>query len=1047
MPLKKFDELNLEKAILDLFKQSNYIKVNGEDLKKNDNEFLLIEDLEEFLKKKYQNFKITNKEIDQIILKLKSFDNNDIYDSNKKFYKILIEGFSIKRENKSKKDLYINLIDFKTISLNNFKIVNQIKFNEYHPRKPDSVVYINGLPVVVLEFKSAIRENATIFDAYKQITIRYKRDIPSLFIYNIFCVISDGVNNKVGSFFSNYEFFYSWMVIDKTNEKSKPGIGSLFTMINGLFYKQRLLDVINNFVYFPDNSSDEIKIFCRYPQYYATRELYNNIVKNIKPKGTGKGGTYFGATGCGKSFVILFLSRLLMKSELLNNPTILIISDRTDLDGQISTKFVNSKNFIGDQNIKSITSRKNLKENLINISSGGIFLTTIQKFEEDTNLLSKRNNIICISDEAHRTQVNLEQKIKITKKGVIKSYGFGKHLRDSLPNATYVGFTGTPIDKTLDVFGPIADSYTMHNSVRDEITVPIAYEARESKGVSSNKDLIEIDRYYQKCAEEGTNELQIEESKKATSKMEQILSDDKRLKKISKDFVNHYEKRLQEGSSPYGKAMFVCANRSIAYKLFKNIVNLKPSWNKKILNKSNTLNQRERKKILPIEKIKLVITRHKDDKKELYNLVGNKKYHELLDRNFKNIKSNFKIAIVVDMWTTGFDVPDLDTIYIDKPIKLHNLIQTISRVNRKYGIKQNGLIVDYIGIKKQMKIALSKYSSLDKYVFKDVKFAKKIFDKEIMFLDRIFRNFNSEDYFLGNPLEQLKCLNRASEHLLNDENVKNNFINSVKKMKSSYDLFISSIELDKRTINLVYFYLAVRSILFKITNENAPDVTQMNNKVNSLIRKALNFNDVDIITSDRDKTDQLDNIFSNDYLDKIKKIKLPNTKFNLLKNLVSKKIIGYKKINISKSYEFSEKFNKLINKYNTRKEQNILVGNVINEFSSEIIKLYEELKRDHNTAGSLGIDLTEKSFYDILKALTVKYDFDYPKEKLIELSKNVKKIIINMTQYPDWNYRENIKSEIKVELVLLLAKFKFPPVTHDEAFKNILEQTILNKTN
>lgn len=1043
MQPRRFDEIKLEKAILDLFEKSNFKRVNGENLKKNDEEFILFKDLRDYLKKKYRNLKITEKEILTTFIKLKSFDKNDIYNSSKKFYNLLIDGFSIKRENKDKKDIYINLIDFKNINENNFKIINQIRFNDYHLRKPDAVVFINGLPLIVLEFKSAVREYATIYDAYKQITIRYKRDIPSLFIYNIFCVISDGVNNKVGSFFSSYEFFYSWMSIDKIDQKSRPGIDSLFTMINGLFNKIRLLDVIKNFIYFPDNASEEVKIFCRYPQYYAARELYKNILKNIRPRGSGKGGTYFGATGCGKSFIILFLSRLLMRSEHLNNPTILIISDRTDLDGQISNKFVNSKNYIGDQNIKSIINRKNLKRNLKNISSGGIFLTTIQKFEEDTNLLSKRNNIICISDEAHRTQVNLEQKIKITKKGVIKSYGFAKYLRDSLPNATYVGFTGTPIDKTINVFGNIADSYTMHESVRDQITVPIIHESRQSKGISDNKKLLEIDRYYQKCSEDGANELQIEKSKKAISKMEKILSDDERLMKISKDFVHHYEKRLNEGSSAYGKAMFVCANRSIAYKIYKNIIKLKPNWNKKIFNKDE-FQKSKKQKLFSIEKIKLVITRNKDDKKELYNLAGNKKYHELLERHFKNIKTNFKIAIIVDMWTTGFDVPDLDTMYIDKPIKLHNLIQTISRVNRKYGIKQNGLIVDYIGIKKQMKIALSKYSSLDKNVFQDINFAKKVFDKEMIFLDKIFKNFNSEDYFNDNPLKQLKCLNRASEYILNDENVKNNFIRSVKKMKSSYDLFVASINLEKKTVELVYFYLAIRSILFKITNENVPDVIQMNNKVTELIGKAVRFNNVDKIISEKN-SNQTENIFSDDYLDQIKKIKLPNTKFNLLKNLVSKKIVQYKKINTSKSYEFSEKFNRLVEKYNNRREQNLLVGNVINDFSSEIIKLYEELKKDQGTAKTLGIDLMEKSFYDILKSLTVKYDFEYLDEKLIQLSKNVKKIILNLTKYPDWNIRENIKSEIKVELILLLAKFKFPPVTHDEAFNSILEQTILSK--
>ena len=1040
MKIKKFDENKLENAILKLFQKNNYTKINGKDFSKSDEEFLLIEDLKSYLKTRYLNSNITENEIKLITLKLKSFDNNDIYNSNKKFHNLLINGFSIKRENNDKDNLYINLIDFDNIEENYFKIINQIKFDEYHLRKPDAVVYINGLPLVVLEFKSAIRENATIYDAYRQITVRYKRDIPSLFVYNVFCIISDGVNNKAGSFFSSYEFYYSWMAIDKVEQVSNPGINSLFTLIDGLFNQKRLLDVIQNFIYFPDSSTDQEKIFCRYPQYYASNELYMNILKNIKPKGNGKGGTYFGATGCGKSFIILFLSRLLMRSKTLQNPTILIISDRTDLDGQISKKFVNSKRFIGDHNIKSVLNRKYLKENLKNIHSGGIYLTTIQKFFDDTNLLSERNNIICISDEAHRTQINLDQKIKITKKGVVKSYGFAKHLRDSLPNATYVGFTGTPVDKTIDVFGDIADAYTMHTSVIDKITVPIAYEGRQSKGISDQNKISQIDNYYDQCAEIGANELQIEESKKAASKMEMILSDDDRLSRISTDFIKHYEKRVQEGSSSYEKAMFVCSSRDSAFKIYKNIVKLRPEWKKKKSSKKKL----DKKKFNSIEKINLVITRNKDDNKNLYKLAGNKKYRETLERHFKNISTNFKIAIVVDMWTTGFDVPDLDTIYIDKPIKLHNLIQTISRVNRKFGIKESGLVVDYIGIKKQMNIALSKYSSLDMNVFKDINFAKKIFDKEMNFLNEIFNDFNYVDYFKGSSLNQLKCLNNASEFILRDDVIKSNFINSVKKMKSAYDLIVSSSEFNEEISNIVYFYLAVRSILFKITNENTPDITQMNIKVSELINNAISFNNVDELFFDK-KNNQIENIFSDNHLEKIKKIKLPNTKLNLLKILVSKKINLYKRVNTVKSYQFSEKFNKLMSKYNDRKEQAILVGSVIKDFSNEIIKLYEEIEKDQNSSKLLGADIIEKSFFDILKSLTIKYDFEYLDEKIIELSKKIKLIIQEMTKYPDWNIRENIKSEIKVKLILLLAEYRFPPVTHDEAFRDIIDQTILRK--
>jgi type I restriction enzyme R subunit len=399
------------------------------------------------------------------------------------------------------------------------------------------------LPLVVFEFKSAIREEATIYDAFKQLTVRYRRDIPELFKYNAFCVISDGVNNKSGSFFAPYEFFYAWRRVAGL-AKDVDGIDSMFTLIQGMFHKNRLRDIIRNFIYIPDSSKKNEKIVCRYPQYYAARALYDNIKKAQKPEGNGKGGTYFGATGCGKSFTMLYLTRLLMKSEYFESPTIVLITDRTDLDDQLSGQFTNAKNFIGDNTVVSVESRAHLRELIQGRQSGGVFLTTIHKFTEDTELLTNRTNVICISDEAHRSQVNLDQKVKVTEKGVTKTFGFAKYLHDSLPNATFVGFTGTPIDATLDVFGKVVDAYTMTESVKDEITVRIVYEGRAAKVLLNNSKLKEIEEYYAKCAEIGSNENQIEQSKKEMAQMYAIIGDPDRLKAVAEDFVKHYENRI-----------------------------------------------------------------------------------------------------------------------------------------------------------------------------------------------------------------------------------------------------------------------------------------------------------------------------------------------------------------------------------------------------------------------------------------------------------------------------------------------------------------------
>lgn len=556
----KFTESQLEHSIIELLGEEGYPHVLGETLHRAPDEVLIKDDLRAFLAKQYAAEGITPAEIELIIRKLEVLPASDLYGSNKAFMKLVSDGFLLKREDRNQKDLFIHLIDYSHTDQNIYKIVNQLEIIGFEKRIPDGILYINGLPLVIFEFKSAIREEATIHDAYIQLTVRYRRDIPELLKYNALCVISDGGNNKMGSLFAPYEFFYTWRKIDGSEQIEKDGINSLFTMVKGLFNKHRLRDVIRNFIFFPDSSKKEEKIVCRYPQYYAATKLYENICEHRKPEGDGKGGTYFGATGCGKSYTMLFLTRLLMKSEQFASPTIVLITDRNDLDDQLSKQFTGAKGFVGDEEIVSVENRADLRERLggpvLNLleapvrklppsdnqetgaltatenetaltvvpprqgrMSGGVFLTTIHKFTEDAQLLTDRDNVICISDEAHRSQVNMEQKIRITEKGVKRSYGFAKYLHDSLPNATYVGFTGTPIDATLDVFGEVVDAYTMTESVKDEITVRIVYEGRAAKVLLDNSKLKEIEDYYARCADDGASDYAIEESKRASAQM------------------------------------------------------------------------------------------------------------------------------------------------------------------------------------------------------------------------------------------------------------------------------------------------------------------------------------------------------------------------------------------------------------------------------------------------------------------------------------------------------------------------------------------------
>lgn len=1038
--MSKFTEEKLELAFIELLGNQGITYQFGKEIVRNESEVLLQDDLKEYLKNRYKTENITDSEITGIVRKLQNYPASDLYDSNKSIMKLISDGFILKREKADDKDIYIEFINYNDVNSNNFKIVNQLEIMGYEKRIPDGILYINGIPLVVFEFKSAIREEATIHDAFIQLTTRYRRDIPELFKYNAFCVISDGVNNKSGSFFSPYEFFYAWRKITG-DEIDVDGIASMHSMIQGMFDKERLVDVIHNFIYMPDKSKKEEKIVCRYPQYYATRKLYENIKAHQKPHGDGKGGTYFGATGCGKSFTMLYLTRMLMKSIHFSSPTIILITDRTDLDVQLSSQFSNAKGFIGDDGIVSVESRADLRARLNGRESGGVFLTTIHKFTEDLEILSHRTNIIVISDEAHRSQINLDQKLKITDNGVKKTYGFAKYLHDSLPNATYVGFTGTPIDATLDVFGDVVDSYTMTESVRDEITVRIVYEGRAAKVLLDNSKLEEIEKYYEECATLGANEYQIEDSKKAITNMSTILGDMDRIKAIAKDFVEHYEKRVDEGATLKGKAMFVSSSRTIAYSLFKEIIALRPSWNEsRVCDEDVELNDKDKKEILPLEKLKMIMTRNKDDEKELYDVLGTKEYRKTLDTQFKNEKSNFKIAIVVDMWLTGFDVPFLDTIYIDKPIQEHNLIQTISRVNRKYAGKEKGLVVDYIGIKTAMNKALKQFSKMDSQNFEDIEASIVVVRDQLDLLSKLFYKFDTTKYFNGTPTQQLDTLNNASEFIQLTKELENRFMYIVKRLKSAYDICCGSEVFTEIEKDYIHFYLAIRSIVIKLTKGEAPDTAQMNKKVAQMIEEAIKSEDVEEIFKLGSNEESKIDIFDEDYINKINKIKLPNTKIKLLQQLLAKALEDFKKVNKVKAIDFSKKFHSLVEKYNERKENDVLVSNVLDDFTDEIIDLYYTLQKEKESFVDLGIDFEEKAFYDILKTIAIKYDFSYPEDKLIALSKEVKIVVDDKSKYTDWNIREDIKAELKVDLIMLLAKHGYPPITKDEVFKEIFEQ-------
>ena len=1048
--MSHFNESSLEYAIIELFKQQGYEYADGREIAKEEGEILLTDDLRAYLKSRYADDGITDTEVNRVLAKLKQESGVSHFEQNAITLRLMTEGFAIKRDDTKKPDLYVEPIDFAHPERNTWKIVNQLKIRGREYRIPDGIVYVNGLPLVVMEFKNAVKTNTTIENAHTQLAVRYKRDIPELFKYNAFVVISDGVNNRYGALTTPYEYFYSWKKAE-ADDKDAEGVASLRSMVEGLFRKDRLLSVVHDFIYIPDNTKRETKIICRYPQYFAAKKLQENIAQHcrINIKGDGKGGTYFGSTGCGKSYTMLFLTRLLMHDRRFANPTIVLITDRTDLDTQLSQQFMNARKYIGDDCVRSITSRDNLRAELQGRKSGGVFLTTIQKFTEDTLLLSDRANIICISDEAHRSQVNMQQKVTYSEDGVRKSYGFAKYLHDSLPNATYVGFTGTPVDATIDVFGPVVDSYTMRQSVEDGITKRIVYEGRAAKVMLSSEKLKEIEEYYDKCADEGASEYQIEESKRAVSKMEVIIGDPERLKAVAKDIVAHYEKRIEEGSSVKGKAMIVCINRKVAYELYKDIESLRPEWTRLPEQHGEDLAMAAEpvplyKKAAPIEKMKMIMTYNRDDEESLYDILDADSKRTDIETQFKDPDSDFKIAIVVDMWTTGFDVPSLDTMYIDKPLQKHTLIQTISRVNRQYEGKDKGLVVDYFGIRRKMDDALALYNNGDNIgtSVEETEKSVAMVKDELDILRRMFGNFDYGKFITGSELEQLETLNEGAEIMQGTKDRETLFMGHTKKLKAAFDMCLSSEEITDKDRGDIHYFCGVRSIIYKLTRGESPDATMMNKYVTEMIRAAMESSGVEEIMHMGGKPMNID-MLSDEYLERIDNIQLPNTKLKLLEKLTRMVISEFQKVNKVKAMSFTERFNKLMESYNARKDDQKIIQEILDEIAEQMKKIIRDVKEEKDSVKDMGISFEEKAFYDILVSVAKKYGFsnNYTDAQYKEMAKKVKALVDDKSRYTDWDNREDIKAELKMDLIMLLSDYDYPPQTYDETYKEIFEQT------
>lgn len=1037
----KFTEAELEQAIIELFTVQGYTYVHGGNIHRQYEDILLLDDLRSFLTVRYAVENLSDVEIQKIINKLNLINATPLYIGNRETFWLVNEGFDFIRDDISKVALHVDYIDFDHPENNIFKVVNQYSVQGKHLRRPDLLVFINGIPVAICEFKTAIEEDTTIYDAWKQIAIRYCRDIPKLMRYCFLSVISDGANTRMGSIFTPYQYYYSWNKANDTDKVSN-GISSLFTMIKGAFAKNRVLSLLRDFVFYPDDSAENEAIVCRYPQFFGAQRMLDSIRQHLRPEGDGKGGTYFGATGCGKTYTMLFLSRLIAQrdNEAFNNPTIIILTDREDLDTQTSELFVTATKYLHEEDVRSIESRDDMEKTLKGRPSGGVYITTIQKFCEKTGLLSKRSNIICISDEAHRTQTSIGAKLKKTDKGVFTTYGFGYYLRTSFPNATYCGFTGTPIDETIAVFGDVVDSYTMKESSDDGITVRIAYEPRLARVIVSDEQAKEIQKYYEQCAEQGSTEEQIEESKRAMSRMTAILGHPDRLHRLAMDIADHYDALCTEKPGIIQKAMIVCADRPLAFQVLKEILSIRPDWG--IARKAedeSTLSKEQLDKLIPLPKINLVATQGQNDEKELYDMCGTKEYRKKLDKQFKNDYSNFKIAIVVDMWITGFDVPSLAVMYIDKPLQKHTLIQTISRVNRVFDGKDKGLVVDYIGIKNDMLEAIKRYGGPQESPIDELNISLGIFRNHLALIDELLVTFNASKFYSGTPLERLNCLNAAAEYMQTSKEMQTRFMGLSRRLKSAYMICFPSGELSDTETSKAQFYLAIRSIIYKQTKGDAPDTEIMNRVVEDMVREAITCTGIENIVDDHKQVD----LFSEDFLLELQSVKMPITRFNALLKLLRKAITAYGRTNKVKAIEFDERLKRVVEEYNSRDKlvfTSEVVADFVNGLSDQLIQILNDLKDDKASFEKIGIAYEEKAFYDILIKVRDDHGFPYEDEKCLVLAKKIKELVDDKAQFADWSTRNDIKNQLNMDLTVLLYKNGYPPEWDEEVFEKVMEQ-------
>ena len=994
-----YTEANYENAVVQLIEQLGYTHVYGPDVERDYTDPLYSEVLEGALIA--VNPGIPQAALNEALFKLRNIENGKLEQRNIIFTDYLQNGIEVSFfHNGEQKYERVHLIDYDHVDRNSFIVANQWTLQEHSEKRPDVVIFVNGLPLVVIELKSPSREETDASEAYRQLR-NYMLEIPSFFVYNAFCVMSDMAETRVGTITSGEDRFMQWKTVDGITEST--AFADFNVLFEGMLEKQRFFDILRNFICFSRDNGKDAKILAGYHQFYAVRKAVVSTVNATQSD--GRGGVFWHTQGSGKSLSMVFYAHLLQQE--LNSPTIVVLTDRNDLDDQLYGQFSKCQEFLR-QIPQQASSRENLKELLANREANGIIFTTMQKFEESDSALSQRRNIVVMADEAHRGQYGFE---KINEDGKIH-IGTARIIRDSLPNATFIGFTGTPISQkdrnTREVFGDYIDIYDMTQAVEDGATRPVFYESRVIHLNLDQNILKRIDAEYELLAQNAEAHA-IEKSKKELGQMESILGAPQTIEALCNDIVDHYENyRAQELT---GKAMIVAYSRPIAMDIYRKLLEMRPEWN---------------------EKIAVVMTSGNDDPEEWRSIIGNKSRKDELARKFKDNDDPLKIAIVVDMWLTGFDVPSLATMYVYKPMSGHNLMQAIARVNRVFKNKEGGLVVDYVGIASALKQAMNDYSKRDQSNYGDTDIGKAAlpkFQEKLEVCRDLFHGFDYANFMEGTDLQRSQLIIGGV-----------NFLSDPKKPKKK-ELFIKEGLLLRQALSLcrsivpqkeryeAAFFEAVRTMLTRITgNPKHFSLKEINERINDLLKQSIKSDGVINLFADVKEGFSL---FDPKFLEEISQMKEKNVAIEILKKLIAEQVSVYRRTNVVKSELFSEKLQRAMNAY--------LNGMLTNEeVIEELKKMAAEIAAAVDSSNQLGLSVEEIAFYDALTKPQAVKDF-YDNDQLVAITKELTEML-RSNRTVDWQKKECARAKMRSMVKRLLKKYKYPPEGQEEALETVISQ-------